>query len=154
MSNPLLSRQIRKYTESLPSEYIEKLQVFFSAIEDAYESFENDRSLMERSLEISSMELSDMNKRLTDQNREKTEILSTLIHAIEALELAQKTKEKYVDITPSELPKYFDTLIGEYMSSQKTIEQNLQYQDTILNSLNECICVISSSGNIISMNAP
>jgi hypothetical protein len=154
MSNPLLSRQIRKYTRNISSEYIEKLQVFFSAIEDAYESFENDRSLMERSLEISSMELSNMNKQLTDQNREKTEILSTLIHAIEALELAQKKKEKYGDITPSELPKYFYSLIDEYVSSQKIIVQNLQYQDTILNSLNECICVINSSGNIISMNTP
>lgn len=154
MNNPLLSRQIRKYTGNLPSEYIEKLQVFFSAIEDAYEAFENDRSLMERSLEISSMELSDMNKQLTDQNHEKTEILSSLIHAIKTLELAQKKKEKYEDITPSELPKYFYTLIDEYVNSQKTIVQNLQYQDTILNSLNECICVISSSGKIVSMNTP
>lgn len=67
----LLKRQLRKYvgTEEVPEQYEE----FISSISRAYVEFENDKSLLERSIDISSKEYS--------ENLEKIRLLqSQLIH--------------------------------------------------------------------------
>ena len=53
----LLDRQIRKHLSFLTAEEYKKFEPFFRAIEDAYDYSENDRRLMEHSLDISSKEL-------------------------------------------------------------------------------------------------
>src|SRR3989344_5599004 len=62
-----LKRQVEKLfgnVETLPKE-LEKL---FSAISEVYEHFDEDRTLIERSLELSSRELEEINGRLKKQN--------------------------------------------------------------------------------------
>src|SRR3989344_1275327 len=62
-----LKRQVEKLfgnVETLPKE-LEKL---FGAISEVYEHFDDDRTLIERSLELSSRELEEINNRLKKQN--------------------------------------------------------------------------------------
>lgn len=61
--NKLFLRQIRKYlgeSEPIP----EKFKLLFQAISDAYDGFDSDRSLMERSFDLSSQELINTNEEL------------------------------------------------------------------------------------------
>ncbi len=58
-----LERQVRKYLgmiESLPKEYLE----FLNTISETYDHFDADRTLIERSLELSSKELTEINQNL------------------------------------------------------------------------------------------
>ncbi len=64
--NQLLKRQIQKYfgnIDTIPEDLIS----LFDSISDAYDGFEKDRNLIERSLELSSKELMDVNKKLRDE---------------------------------------------------------------------------------------
>lgn len=61
--NKLLRRQIEKYlgsTGQIPKE----LNSLFNAINSSYDDFDKDRKLLERSLDITSKEMMDINKRL------------------------------------------------------------------------------------------
>ena len=64
--NPLLKRQIQKYLgniENIPKEFIP----LFDSINEAYEGFEKDRNLIERSLDLSSNELREVNQKLRQE---------------------------------------------------------------------------------------
>jgi PAS domain S-box-containing protein len=66
--NKLLKRQINKYLggiEQLPKE----LNTLFEAINRAYDDFDNDRKLLERSLEISSEELLGLYNKLGEEEK-------------------------------------------------------------------------------------
>ncbi len=68
--NRLLQRQIEKHlgsTDAAPAE----LQSLFTAISDAYDGFDADRRLIERSLDISSQELTEINDRLREEIGER-----------------------------------------------------------------------------------
>ena len=61
--NTLLIRQIQKYfgnIDDIPKE----LKPLFESIDEAYDGFEKDRELIERSLDLSSKELMEVNQRL------------------------------------------------------------------------------------------
>jgi PAS domain S-box-containing protein len=63
MLNKLLQRQINKYlgeTDSLPQNY----QALFNAISESYDHFEKDRKMLERSVELSSKEMIELNNLL------------------------------------------------------------------------------------------
>jgi len=62
----LLERQIKKYlkTKDLSSD---ECQDFFKSVSDSYQHNDEDRELIERSLEISSRELGEKNKQLQDE---------------------------------------------------------------------------------------
>ncbi|MCP5050199.1 MAG: response regulator [bacterium] len=63
-NHSLLKRQIKKYLtnpESLPPEFLP----FIEAINDAYNQFDEDRLMLERSLDLSSQELLQANARMT-----------------------------------------------------------------------------------------
>ena len=86
--HPLLARQIRRY---LSAEVASDPQVeaFLSAIHDAYEAADEDRHLLERSLELSSQELLGKNQSLREArskaeaaNDAKSEFLAMMSHEI------------------------------------------------------------------------
>ena len=71
--NKLLVRQLRKYLGSennVPSGFAG----FLKAVDDAYEGFDADRNLTERAFEISSQEISEINKRLQTEIEERKKI--------------------------------------------------------------------------------
>jgi PAS domain S-box-containing protein len=75
MYNPLLRRQIRKYLgneELVPPELLPLLE----AVNQSYEHYESDRAMIERSIDISSQELLEVNERLRRESRESFRLLA------------------------------------------------------------------------------
>ena len=80
--NKLLKRQIDKFigeSDSVP----EELKPFFKAVSDAYDGFEADQKLVERSLEISSRELTENNRALRKEIAERNLAEEKLMRAVE-----------------------------------------------------------------------
>jgi hypothetical protein len=59
----LLSRQLRKHL-GIKDEVPAELKAFIAAVDAGYSSMDNQRALLERSLELSSQELSEANERV------------------------------------------------------------------------------------------
>ena len=68
----LLKRQVKKFVNR-SGEVPEELQKFIDAINLAYDDFDSDRRMLERSLELSSQELGDANQGLRKQTLELEE---------------------------------------------------------------------------------
>ncbi len=85
--NTLLLRQLRKFTgsENVPSD----LTLLFNAISDAYDQNDEDRSLSDRTLEISSKELLDSNNELKKALEKVQETQIRLIHSEKMAGLGQ-----------------------------------------------------------------
>jgi serine phosphatase RsbU (regulator of sigma subunit) len=66
MYNKLLERQIKRNLKGM-TEIPEELKAVFQAVSDSYNHYESDRSLLERSLEVSSTELNQANSRIREQ---------------------------------------------------------------------------------------
>jgi two-component system, sensor histidine kinase len=73
MLNKLLLRQVQKYFERL-DKIPENMMPLFRAISDSYDHYEKDRKLIERSIEISSEEMIELNSNL---RREQEELSKT-----------------------------------------------------------------------------
>lgn len=113
--HPTLLRQVKKIfgsEEKIP----ENLKEFISTVQDTYDGFDDDRELVERSLELSSKELSAINAKLSKENKEIEAAVKD-----RTLELEQKINslEKYENITTDrelkmiELKKEVNSLLKE-----------------------------------------
>ena len=101
MYHRILERQIKKHfgnPKKLPKEVLKLLET----ISTSYDNFDNDRLLIERSLELSSKELIEKNKELQDeikiaeQKAKKIEKLNELMvgRELKMIELKEKIKEQ------------------------------------------------------------
>src|ERR687891_1769067 len=73
----LLRRQLKKHLgveDDVPAE----LQAFVAAVDAAYADFDSDRAMLERSLELSSKELSDARDEATAARRRLTDALESI----------------------------------------------------------------------------
>lgn len=92
----LLARQVRKFCKD---NQVVDLDGFVRAIDDAYAAFENDRLLIENSLEVMSRELGRRNSQLADQLASKQQIMDKMVAShSELLEL-----NRQLDLTKSQL---------------------------------------------------
>jgi adenylate cyclase len=73
----LLRRQLRKYL-GVDDEVPAPLRAFVSAVDAAYADFDSDRAMLERSLELSSKELSDARDQATAARRRLTDALESI----------------------------------------------------------------------------
>jgi signal transduction histidine kinase/DNA-binding response OmpR family regulator len=73
----LLRRQLRKYL-AVEDEVPEALRRFIGAVDAAYADFDSDRAMLERSLELSSKELSDARDEATAARRRLTDALESI----------------------------------------------------------------------------
>ena len=73
----LLRRQLRKYL-GVEDEVPAALQPFVAAVDAAYADFDSDRAMLERSLELSSKELSDARDEATAARRRLTDALESI----------------------------------------------------------------------------
>src|ERR687897_2565524 len=73
----LLRRQLRKYL-GVEDEVPDSLRRFSAAVDAAYADFDSDRALLERSLELSSKELSDARDQATEARRRLTDALESI----------------------------------------------------------------------------
>ncbi len=86
----LLARQLRRAfgsTEAAPPE----LAPLFSQIDAAYVQFDQDRRLTDRAMELSSVELTEANARLLDQNRRNEQLLDRLRKTVSLLGTTART---------------------------------------------------------------
>lgn len=90
--NKLLERQVRKTFGDL-SKVPQNLLPFLEIVSRAYDGFEQDRDLMERSLELSSQELTDANKKLRQEADTQKAILESLREATATLKPGKGTGE-------------------------------------------------------------
>jgi len=82
--NALLKRQIKKFVEDGDST-LGRLQPLLDAISDAYDAFDVDRNLIERSLDVSSEELTEINRKLRQEIRDHKDTEAKLNHAVSLL---------------------------------------------------------------------
>jgi signal transduction histidine kinase/DNA-binding response OmpR family regulator len=73
----LLRRQLRKYL-GVDGEVPAALQAFVAAVDAAYADFDSDRAILERSLELSSQELSDLRDAATEARSRLTDALESI----------------------------------------------------------------------------
>lgn len=74
MHNKLLQRQIDKYLKTgndIPAD----LEAFFKAVSESYDHYEKDRKMLERSIELSSQEMIELNKQLRKEAEENSRIV-------------------------------------------------------------------------------
>src|SRR5262245_3809860 len=73
----LLRRQLRKYLD-IENEVPAELQPFVTAVDTAYSDFDGDLAMLERSLELSSKELSDARDKATEAQNRLTDALESI----------------------------------------------------------------------------
>src|ERR671911_1131045 len=73
----LLRRQLKKYL-GIEGDVPATLQPFVAAVAAAYADFDSDRAMLERSLELSSKELSDARDEATEARRRLTDALESI----------------------------------------------------------------------------
>ncbi len=88
--NKLLARQVKKYLGSLP-DIPEEWRGFLKAVDDAYNGFDADRQLTERAFEISSAEITDINKRLRSEIEERKKIEKSIAAEKERLSVTLRS---------------------------------------------------------------
>ncbi len=85
MYNSLLQRQIRKYlgaSATIPDEF----KPLLDAVNQSYDHYEADRDLIERSMDLSSLELLEANMRLRSESDRQTILLRKLQESLDALQ--------------------------------------------------------------------
>lgn len=102
----LLARQLRRCGVEPTAE----LENFLDAIDEAYRSADDDRLMMERSMELASREIMEQNEELARQVEEKTVALESLrsseaalIEAVERLKKMDKTRADFINAAAHEL---------------------------------------------------
>lgn len=128
--NRLLNRQLRRsYGEAVPDD--EKFREFLAQVSSAYKHFEDDRALLERTMELNSSELNQANEKLRREAYSQRVLLSMLQEAIAVLEdekpglPAESTKEV---LDPDELVKKAG-MLRRIAERQKKTETLLRQQE-------------------------
>ncbi len=120
--NKLLQRQIKKFMRNSNSLH-EEIKPLLNRISDAYDSFDIDRSLIERSLDLSSKELTDANKRLREEAERHKAIIDKLKSVLTSLapDLDHFSKESSKDDAT-----YFINVISKLIDERKNAEKALK----------------------------
>lgn len=97
--NKLLERQIRRYLKTTDTQNPE-LQLLFQAVSDAYSHFEDDRILLERSLDLSGQELTEAYKIIAQKNKD-------LIDSLEYARIVQDSMLARDNLIREIFPSFF-----------------------------------------------
>lgn len=133
----LLKRQIKQF---LKPELVQELEPFLDSISAFYTDVENERKLLERTLDISSKELEDANRSLIEQNkvlRAQEELRASRDEAVIAMHQAQeanRAKDAFLSNMSHELRTPLNAIIGFsqiMMAKQDTPESVKIFVDKI-----------------------
>ena len=112
----VLERQIRRFLSSVKTEDLSAdWQALISAISDTYEHFDDDRELLSRSLELSSKEFVEINKKLGQQNEIIQQKVAEKTKELEELLLKQQERDVELTKANKEL-KELDQRKSEFLS--------------------------------------
>ena len=126
--NSLLKRQIRKFL-STELKNNENLAEFLKAIDSSYNNFDEQSSMIQRAMSLSSDELYDANRKLQIEAKEQKEVIVKLNSVIDTLKfynLKEENKQENVVLTGSDLVDFIDNQTKEIvlMNKQKQVMLN------------------------------
>jgi len=125
--NSLLKRQIRKYlSEELKDN--EDLAGFLTSVDRSYDNFDEQSSMIQRAMSISSDELYDANRKLQAEGKEQKELIDKLKEVINTLKfynLKENEKAEVVQLTGSDLVDFIDNQTKEIIEMNKQKESLL-----------------------------
>lgn len=146
----VLAGQIRKHLWFLKPAELQKMQGFFDAVLEMYESFEQDRKLMERSIELSSEEMMQNNEKLFEQSEELQKVFSDIESLVQELEKGSENHN--ANMTLSDLSSYLWERIRESQKNRLEIIRQKNYLLTIVDSIGEGLIVLNAEGRIVMSN--
>ena len=125
--NSLLKRQIRKFlSDELKNN--EGLSEFLKAVDLSYNNFDEQSSMIQRAMSISSDELYTANRKLQKEADEQKEVIDKLKNVIDTLKfynLKEDEKNESVELTGSKLVDFIDN------QTKEIIEMNKQKQSLL-----------------------
>lgn len=125
--NSLLKRQIRKYlNEEL--RHSKDLELFLSAVDKSYDNFDEQSTMIQRAMAISSDELYAANRKLQDEAKDQQELIDKLKDVINTLKfynLKEDEKADSVELSGSDLVDYIDNQTKEIVKMNKQKESLL-----------------------------
>lgn len=132
--NSLLKRQIRKYlSEELKSD--SRLETFLKAVDSSYNNFDEQSSMIQRAMSISSDELYSANRKLQQEAKEQKELIDKLKDVINTLKfynLKEEEKADAVELKSTDLVDFIDNQTKEIIEMNKQKEallSELAYQN-------------------------
>ena len=142
--NPLLKRQIRKY---LPDDLKDRedMQVFLKAIAASYVNLEDQFSMTQRAMQISSAELFEANKQLREETESQRALLSrleTVINTVQPLD-ARTTIHEVEGVEERNLANYISQQAEQLIAVNKKQEQLLSELATQNQELNDYAHIVS-----------
>ncbi|PKP46889.1 MAG: hypothetical protein CVT94_13225 [Bacteroidetes bacterium HGW-Bacteroidetes-11] len=123
--NKLLIRQIKKYFGS-PENVPDELKSIFNDINNTYENFEDDISLLQNSIEISSQELRNAFQKHKKDAETQKETIYKIKEAIDAIKPASGNDFIQNETTSSDSSYMFDSLIRLIEESKKAEQEILK----------------------------
>ena len=133
MFNKLLIRQIKRYLGS-EAEIPENFSKLLNAVSHTYDHNESDRDLLERSMELSSQELSLANKKLRLEAESQKVVLDKLKESILYLQSGNGSKLTKDDIKDNDLLSISNSLRTQ-IEKRKEAEDKLLENEANLNAL-------------------
>lgn len=134
----LIERQIRKYLTD-HNKGIDDLSDFLEAIDRSYDNYDTQLKMIRRAMMISSDELFEANKKLTEQAKGQSKLIDKLKEVINTLSLYQLPKDKGledVELNGEKLAKFIDDQAKQIVEANTQKEQlvrNLEKQNQELN---------------------
>lgn len=96
-SHPLLARQLRRSFGS-EDQVPESVRAFVASVNSAYQQFDNDRLLTENAMRVSSLELTEANGALTEQNGKNAAVLERLKTTLQLLDCDALDSQGDIDL--------------------------------------------------------
>ena len=149
----LLERQLKRQFGDL-SRVPKELSPLFQAIDDAYQHFDEDRIMIEHSLELSSNELNDLNRRLEgeieqqERRAEKLERQNTLLADAKRAMLNLIEDERELEESLKKRAEELETLNARLASEKVRAEGILRY----LRSIGEGVYATDRRGTVVFAN--
>ncbi len=137
--NRLLNRQLKRHKIDV-SELPENLIKFLNDISQSYDHHEVDRSLIERSIDISSQELNEVNKKLRLESERQKIVLQNLKTAIQSLPIQEEIMSPSKELEEEDLIS-ISNFLAMQIQKRKDAENKLKLYERAINS--------SSNGIII-----
>jgi PAS domain S-box-containing protein len=143
----LLQRQIRKYLGG-EKDLTPELSRFLEAVDEAYQQFETDRRLVERSMELSSNELLEANSLLRRKFERDEAVLESLRMSVRALRSHEvaSSGDSSTDLLD------LSNLVREQVNLRAAAEAKIREQAALLDTASDAIYVCSLEGVILYWN--
>lgn len=131
--NSLLKRQIRKFLSEALKEN-KDLEAFLNAIDLSYNNFDDQFSMIQRAMKISSEELFEANRKLQRETKEQKELIDKLKNVINRLKFFDSNSESKEDkeLNGKELVDFIENQAKEIVkinNQREILLKELEYQN-------------------------